>query len=490
MNIIFGPPGTGKTTRLLEIVDHYIEKGVHPQHIGFLAFTKKAANEAKTRAAETFGFENEEMPWFRTIHSLAFKQLGLTKAGVFNKEHFQELSEILGFEIQGQVMFDEGAAYGMLVGDRVMFMENLARARMVPLRKQWEQSLNDEVHWLELQRAAKGYAQYKKKRGLIDFTDMLYNFVEFGVAPDLDVLIVDEAQDLSPLQWVVVDKIARDVENVYIAGDDDQAIFSWAGADPQHLVRLAGKHNTITLNQSYRIPKTVHGLAREIIRRIQGERVTKKFKARDLDGSIRYHMDVESVDMREGKWLVLARNGYSLRDMESICRSMGFSYDSKGFSLRRAKSLKAIAAYEDLRRGNPINAKQLKLISQYTPVNLPKMHDDFLLYPGDASGLGLNLETIWHKAMRVPPEEREYFIAARSRGETLIGEPRIQLSTIHGAKGGECENVVLLTDVARRTFEDMEVFPDNEHRVFYVGVTRAKENIHVILPKTKFSYDF
>ena len=63
---IFGPPGTGKTTRLLNEIDDLIMQGVQPNKIGFFAFTRKAANEAKDRAITRFGLDHEDLVHFRT----------------------------------------------------------------------------------------------------------------------------------------------------------------------------------------------------------------------------------------------------------------------------------------------------------------------------------------------------------------------------------------------------------------------------------------
>ena len=71
----------------------------------------------------------------------------------------------------------------------------------------------------------------------------------------------------------------------------------------------------------------------------------------------------------------------------------------------------------------------------------------------------------------------------RRNGEKLNEKPRIELSTIHAAKGGEATNVVLLTDLTQNTMKGYERNPDDENRLFYVGATRTKENLHIVEPK-------
>ena len=63
---------------------------------------------------------------------------------------------------------------------------------------------------------------------------------------------------------------------------------------------------------------------------------------------------------------------------------------------------------------------------------------------------------------------------------TLSTEPNISLSTIHMAKGGECDNVMLLTDLSPANQEEMAINPDDTNRAFYVAVTRAKRQLHIV----------
>ena len=135
LNIVLGPPGTGKTTKLLNLVEQHLNEGIRPEHIGYLAFTRKAADEAAERAFAKFNYTREDLPYFRTIHSLCFQQLNLKRSDVMTKTHYQELGEMLGLEVDGGVDMGEGQVFGMRTGDKLFFLENMARVKQRDLKE-------------------------------------------------------------------------------------------------------------------------------------------------------------------------------------------------------------------------------------------------------------------------------------------------------------------------------------------------------------------
>jgi len=262
-NIILGPPGTGKTTTLLKLIESELENGTHPDRIGYFTFTKKASAEGRERAMAKFELTAAQLPYFRTLHSFAFQQLGLGKEDVMSKEHYKEFGEALGLRLTGSMSSDEGTIMSLTKDDRLMFIENLARMQCVPLEKLYHEhdhNVDWNADWYELERLARALRNYKDSTYLMDFTDMLADFCKVGETPPFDVVFIDEAQDLSPLQWEVVKKITSKAGKVYIAGDDDQAIFRWAGADVDYFVKIS-KNNATVLDQSYRVPSLIHDLA-------------------------------------------------------------------------------------------------------------------------------------------------------------------------------------------------------------------------------------
>jgi superfamily I DNA/RNA helicase len=95
----------------------------------------------------------------------------------------------------------------------------------------------------------RNYKKFKKDNKM-DFTDMVEKYVKEVNPPSYKVFIVDEAQDLTPLQWLFVEKVAKQAKRVYLAGDDDQAIYEWNGAKVRCFLDFPG--NIFVLNKSYR----------------------------------------------------------------------------------------------------------------------------------------------------------------------------------------------------------------------------------------------
>jgi superfamily I DNA/RNA helicase len=77
----------------------------------------------------------------------------------------------------------------------------------------------------------------------------------------------------------------------------------------------------------------------------------------------------------------------------------------------------------------------------------------------------------------------------RRRGEKLLGPARIKISTVHGVKGGQADNVLLLTDISLSAYNSMVNDADDETRVFYVGMTRARENLFLMTPQSNLYFE-
>jgi DNA helicase-2/ATP-dependent DNA helicase PcrA len=488
--IILGPPGTGKTSTLLGLMEDELEKGTEPRRIGFFTFTKKAVNEGKERAMNKFNIANKDLPFFRTLHSLAFRQLGLTRESVISRSDIIDLNERLNLRLTGKTTSDEGHLFGMTHDDRLAFIENLARMRSVPLEQQWHE-VEDAVGWFELERFAKGLRLFKEDRLLVDYTDMLEQFIKQGDVPTLDVMFVDEAQDLSPLQWAVVRKLAEKATRIYVAGDDDQAIYKWAGADVDYLIQ--NSKDALILKQSYRVPAAVHKIAKQCIGQVRS-RIYKEWNPRKEEGLVRWEPTIELIDMEEGEWLVLARTNYLLEEIDEYCRNEGWFFEIKGRTSISEAKVRAVIHWERLRRGRTVSLNECANILRYVKVEKPKklelLDNTLTLQYQDLKNHFPDLpDGPWYDVFNLlSPKEISYIRAMLRRGEKITKQPRIRLSTIHAAKGGEATNVVLLTDITTRVYKNYQQNPDDENRVFYVGITRTKENLYLIEPKTTRCY--
>ena len=485
--IVLGPPGTGKTHTLLEKVDDYL-KTTNPDRIGYFAFTRKAANEAKERAMKKFNFSEDDLPHFRTLHSLAFRTLGIKKDQVMQKRHYEDLGRKENLFLDYNDYDEEETGLFTTKSDYLRII-NLAKLRNISIDRQYNmKEHNQDVEYGTLIHLANELERYKKEYNLIDYNDMILKFIQKDMSPNFDVVFIDEAQDLSLMQWSMVKNIWEKTVDSYIAGDDDQAIFRWAGADVDSFIAQEGK--PLHLKEPKRVPKKIHELANDIIGRVNN-RIDKSWNPKKHEGRLTPYDNFEDVDMSSGKWLVLTRTRSMLDPLEDTIRDKGFYYENRFKKLYEKDIQEAALNWEHLVGGQMLGYKDIEKISKYISKN--KWDKDKLksMVKNGVYSLeqlqkdhGLKTKETWFDAFDQAGQKRINYIRRMKRnGETLNKEPRIKLSTIHSAKGGEEDNVVLLTDLTYNTKKSYDKNQDDETRLFYVGATRTREHLHIIRPK-------
>lgn len=492
-----GPPGTGKSTTLLGVVERYLEGGVPPEDIVYTTFTRAGAYEARDRACARFNLPPARFPYFRTLHSLCYQELG--QVDVMQAGDWCTLASILGVGFSLRFGPDEGVPRGRTKGDSMMSLWSLARVRMEPVAKVYQDrhlhsiALPD-LSLQELEHFIATIIEYKKATGKIDYTDMLEQWIERGTcgAPHL---IVDEAQDLSLLQWRVVEKLSSHAQETHIAGDDDQCIHEWNGAAPQLFIQLPAESYSV-LPQSYRVPKQVHTLATTVVGQIV-DRLPKEYKSRDEEGKVERVGDFAQLDMSKGTWFVLARNNHLLDELAAEVELKGFLYTGHT-QKSMTRIVDAIRTWQGLCKGEPRSLEQCQqmylLMSQRDRVvrgcksKLQQAKVATLTLDQLRKDYGCLAQGPWTLALDMIHEKDRAYLEAIEKNEGLEAGARIELSTIHGAKGREADHVVLCPDMTFRTWDAFQSLPDAEHRVWYVGVTRARKSLHILPAQSECHY--
>ena len=468
---VVGPPGTGKTRRLLNEVQRYVDKGVPLKKIGYFAFTRKAAGEARDRFLKVkTELTKKDIKYFQTLHSLAFNTLGLKEENVMQDLNYKVIGETCGIQIK-YASYETNNWNGIFSSDsEYLSLINLARVKQISVMDQLD--LNEHLSKIErdkLDAIEKEIKSYKDVYGLIDFTDMIQKFLDKNVTPDFDVIFVDEAQDLSLIQWAMINKIEKDTNcDVWVAGDDDQAIFGWAGADVDSFINYDAKE--IPLKQSERVPSIIQEVALNVITRIEENRIDKEYFPKSETGEIFERYRLSDIDMSTGDWLILTRTKSLLKSVPTYLKKKGLFFNTaQGNSI--GKSLyEDIQYWSQLQKRIPLPDIQVQRVKE-------RIKDS------------MNLSLKWYDAFdNVSDSQITYMRLLLLNHEDPTKEARIKVSTIHGAKGGEATNVVLFLNETANTIKGAKkstAKQDEEYRVWYVGITRTMKNLYLIKSPNK-----
>lgn len=496
---IYGPPGTGKTTTLISTLEKLIERGYKPSEMAFLSHTKAAAEEARDRIALKFGGYSlqEDFKWFRTIHSACCAVLKVGYNDILGNADLKRFAAETGWNVKGGVSMEE-AIDSERSHDIILNARSMASHCLVPL-SEIIAKLPDDPALASADRFLEDYDAYKEKLGKIDFTDML-EIVEGKGALPVKVMLVDECQDLSDRQWNVVHAFAADCDYLYLAGDDDQAIYEFMGSSKDGFLDHTSDRQTV-LHHSYRCAKSIGDQADKIIRRVK----RREHKTVDWQGEAgdvqRSGIEISSLPWREmakgdKSIMVLFRHQKQAWSFSYRLQDLNIPYTMRGSSVTMSAEAEIIKVFLDMKHGGgAYTAAQIgKMMRKAgdakaasaarkaaeTPQSLLKMED--------CPEFNWDVED-WPRLFgRYDSDRKRLGVLRRMvnlHGLAIIGQqPLIDISTYHGSKGREADIVVLNTDCYKRTWNEQQTNPDVEVRLCYVGLTRAKEKAIILSPRT------
>ena len=497
--IIPGPPGTGKTYHL---INNYLKKEIEEyktsaDRIAYLTFSNAATDEAKKRIFSTFP-QVKEFPYICTMHSLGTRELNIDTNTKLLKDkkwnafkNFSQICKDMSFE---SYINDSGVPQYKNNHMKIIEYSKAKKISIVDAAIELDLQHSIDV-WLTEQINA-DLKSYKEQTGMIEFSDMIKQFIKRDKCPPLDVVFLDEAQDLNPLQWDMFFYIESKCKRSYIAGDDDQTIYTFQGADENIFINLQGEKDPRI--ESRRVPRSVHKVAISILENIDN-RMIKDWKPRDAEGKVFFNHTMDSIDFSSGNWMILARTNKMLYPIRDYLTSLNLRFDSKINDLLPNSLLKVYRTWIRLNEGATVGGEEAKLIYEYLSYKLKHVkrgfsegksleNIDYVDLDDLRMDHGLEIYGSWEQ-LNIPEESKLYMKSLIANGDNLFDKPRIKVSTIHSVKGEECDNVVLFTDLERVIYESARRNPNPEHRLFFVGVTRTKENLYIMQPTEEYVYN-
>jgi len=508
---IFGPPGTGKTYTLIEkVLKNYLRKGVEPKQIGYLSFTNKAVNTAMYRAIDAF-------PNYTTDDFLRFKTLHTYCRRYFQEEVFDPKDCTIDFALQSKIIKRSDKR---LADDNFMYKDwslgvySKSRNLMIDPEEAYKNESYKKDSLEIFKRKISTYEHYKTGGGessFIDFDDMIERAIKEVDFPSLHVLILDEAQDCTPLQWSVIYKMAMKAKRVYLAGDDDQAIYKWNGADPKYFTKFFPGRK-VKLRKTRRFGEAIYNFS-QVVRRGIRDSEEKDYFAEGDQGYVKSYLSFKEIPFEklQEDWYILGRINETVNELRMLAKDAGLYYkDNKGNKCFDQKQWEAIKAWTAITKGKKIDKKAARVMYKfireledpgYRLDKFWRAEPDFKEYGFQdlKEWCGLTLadtekEKPWYWILRrnfKPRQVRHFIRLLRRYGQKeLDKDPLITIDTIHSVKGGEANHVVLYSkgnypsDYGHKSKQEKS----DERKVWYTGATRARKTLHLLRTDYKFNY--
>ncbi|TDD08549.1 ATP-dependent DNA helicase UvrD2 [Saccharopolyspora terrae] len=510
--------GTGKTRTITHRIAYLVQRGlVTPRQILAVTFTARAAGEMRTRLRE-LGAAGVQA---QTFHAAAFRQLRYFWPRVHDAQMWQ--------------LTDNKFRLVMQAANRLGLSTEREDVRDLASEIEWSKSslISPEQYPAAAQQAgretpilpeliAKAFAGYEKLKSgaqLLDFDDLLLHIA--AILEDREDIaeefrsqyrsfVVDEYQDVNPLQARVLDAWVGNRDDLTVVGDANQTIYSFAGASPKWLVNFPRKYpeaTVVRLERDYRSTPQVVGLANQVIgaarERPAGTRL--KLVGQRPDGPhpdfAEYDDETDEADAIARKIAQLAKRGVPLSEIAILFR---VNAQSEVYE----KALSDAEIPYQVRGGERFFARaeirqamatlRTAIARDTAAEDLPGTVRELLVEVGltDEPPAGGSARERWESLIAlvelaeglvatVPDADLRRYVAeldARAEAQHPPTVEGVTLASLHAAKGLEWD-AVFLAGLVEGTLPiqhaDTDAAVEEERRLLYVGVTRAREHLHL-----------
>lgn len=513
-NLLLAVPGSGKTTVLINRLGHMVlNKNIPPENILAITFTNVAVKEMEERFSSVFGEELAKKITFRTIHSLANDiyaktcdiyakscNCDSTKVRKRNIDSTEQKSVIknLYMEITNEDVHET---------DILDLLAAISYSINMCYKK--EDRLNLDETFPFFSKVYSSYVDYKKKNYVMDFDDQLF-FALYILTKEKKIadeyrakykyICVDEAQDTSKIQHEII-KILADGNNLFMVGDEDQSIYGFRAAYPKALLNFRYDYLNpyiLRMDKNYRSVSEIVEKAQNFISTNKGRYNKNMIAEREEHGSVEFE-DVANREEQFYRVLEIAKNAQSevaflYRDNQTavilvdlfLRNNIPFRFRKPEMNFLKSRLVSNLKKYFSTAFTVDSGKELGELFDEFENLN---HHID-----GDSFEI---LRILSHQEKDI----KKFLLRLDELGE-FLSKPSSQnsdiiLSTIHSSKGLEYDSVYMV-DVYDGRFPSSKpnVFSrskDNangeqeERRLFYVGITRAKNKLTFFNIKDRYS---
>jgi superfamily I DNA/RNA helicase len=530
---IDGAPGAGKTYQLRKRLEKEADQGLGLVDFYWLNFTNSGREDVEPEIEAVYAADDTDVDAdsrAKTFHGLALSLV--LRDGAITPETFD--SQILQQGDYGADEFDpyadfcrrEGMSYDPDYSDPKKLLSGVQETThtgnlLFAIDDYLTQTCKPPEKWRSApvdipinnsDRVAallEAWDDYKRKPPMYEFRLFEHgDYVEYaadrGLTADVDVLFIDEFQDLAPLEYRLY-KLWRDdsgLERLYIAGDPNQSIYSFRGGTPYYF-DATDTDDVVELKDSRRCPEQIAAVGREVLA-THGDTDPRGFDGYDPGGTVQWRSTRDKYDLRDAvieatdptddgdqlapAVLLLTRTNHQLRELTSDLRDVGVPFDILGTrrSMWNGDLGDMLAVLNGIENGtDTFHLPAVRTLCK-------KLRDDVDYARGfgqlltsdqldDVLGHYKTVQAIIRR-LEIPKWKRDVLMNAVD-APAAIQRGEVQVGTVHTAKGLEAPTVYLFTTTSDSMVTRYARNPDaaaEEHRVYYVGATRASERLYLV----------